>query len=397
MATYADVNPASLGLKNRFFHVWDSLLVKNQAGPILVLLMVFVGGLLFCFASASQGRVASVIACLLGGIFLLIAAVLSAGVVYHLFRLKQADRKFPPPGQMIDVGGFKMHLLAEGENRNSPTVVWVPGGHGQGIFMYHFHHEMAKQTRSIIFDRAGSGWSKSGPLPRHTTREIEEFVNLLDQAGESGPFVMIGHSFGGLFSVNMAQRYPERVRSVVLLDPSTPAVLAHFAGPVLSPWLKTARRDALKANFGLGWHRKESEQETTWYKCLSPMNPARLAREFLPGGILLDPLAVMNTADRSLGLAQEPACLGDLPLLAILAKPDPTEKKKEMDKLWDDIGLSSTERENAMGLLDADADHLKALSRNSEVIFAPENSNHMFPYEHPEYVMDQVRKFIENR
>jgi len=397
MATYADVNPASLGLKNRLFNKWDALLVRNQAGPILVVLVVSFSGLLFCIASVSAGRISTVLACFLGAMLLLVAAVLSAGVVYHFFRLKRSARRYPPPGRMIDVGGFKMHLLAEGENRNAPTVVWVPGGHGQGLFMHHFHREMAKQTRSIIFDRAGSGWSEPGPLPRHTTREIEEFVDLLDRAGETGPFVMVGHSFGGLFSVNFSQRYPERVRGVVLLDPTTPVFLAHFAGAVLSPWLKTARRAALKANFGLGWHRKESEQETNWYQCLAPMNPARLAGEFSPGGILLDPLAVLNTAERSLGLAQQPACLGDLPMLTILANPDSTESKKDLDKLWDDIGLSPAERENAMGLLDAEAAHLKTLSRTGEVIFAPENSNHMFPYEHPDFVMDQIRKFIEKR
>jgi len=109
----------------------------------------------------------------------------------------------------------------------------------------------------------------------------------------------------------------------------------------------------------------------------------------------VDPLAVLNTADRAIGLAQQPECLGDLPLLTILANPDPEENKKDLDKLWDDVGLSSIERKNAMIFLDAEAIHLKALSRVSELLFAPENSNHLFPYEHQEFVMEQIWEFVK--
>jgi len=395
MATYADVNPGSSGIKKRFFIILDTLIIKNYAGPVLVSFMAFFAGLSFWSSTFLTSRISTLTACSLGGVLLTITIVLSGGVVYHFFRLKHADRLYPPLGQMIDVGGFKMHLLAEGENNKTPTMVWVPGGHGQGLFMYHFHKEAAKQTRSIIFDRAGSGWSEPGPLPRHTIREIEEFVTLMKRAGENGPFVMVGHSFGGLFSVNLAQRYPEMVQAVVLLDPSTPRFLAYLGDTIALPWLKTARFAALKANFGLGWHKKESQQETSWYDCLEPMNQARLAREFSPGGLLVDPLAVLNTADRAIGLAQQPECLGDLPLLTILANPDPEENKKDLDKLWDDVGLSSIERKNAMIFLDAEAIHLKALSRVSELLFAPENSNHLFPYEHQEFVMEQIWEFVK--
>jgi len=395
MATYADVDPASMGFKNSFFNVLDTLIIKNYAGPILTFIMFFFAGLSFWLSSFSTGQTFALLACLCGWALVFASAVLSAGVAYHFFRLKHAARRYPPPGQMIDVGGFRMHVLAEGENRNTPTIVWVPGGHGQGLFMYHFHREAAKQTRSIIFDRAGSGWSDPGPLPRHTPREIDEFVTLMKNAGENGPFVMVGHSFGGLFSVNLAQRYPEMVQAVVLLDPSTPRFLAYLGDTIVLPWLKTARFAALKANFGLGWHKKESQQETSWYDCLAPMNHARLALEFSPSAMLLDPLAVLNTADRAIGLAQQPECLGDIPLLTILANPDPEDNKKDLGKLWDDMGLSSIERKNAMIFLDAEAIHLKALSRVSELLFAPENSNHLFPYEHQEFVMKQIRKFIK--
>jgi len=380
MATYYDGSALNDAPIDWVVRVWDGLLLAGRAGMLLAALITVLA-LLVCLRYR-------LIALMLG----LCGLLMWAGVIYHHWRLHDAGMQFPAPGTMVDVGGFKLHLLAEGEP-NGPTVVWVPGGHGQGLFLYHLHREMAARTRSIIFDRAGSGWSEQGPLPRHTLREIDELHHALEKLGEKGPFVFVGHSFGGLFSVNFAQRYTQEVAGVVLLDPTTPEFLTYFSNLMIKPWLKSARVQALKANFGLAWNRQETEQERQWYSVLEPVNAARLSREFLPGGILLDPLAVMDTGKRAMGLAQGDGVLGEIPLLTILANEDAAIRDAELNDLFADRGLSTIERVNAMQLMGAEAKRLEALSNNSTLMYAPEGASHLFPYEFPEFVLQQLMRF----
>ena len=138
-------------------------------------------------------------------------------------------RRLPPPGKLYDVGGYRMHLQAAGESRpnekgvRSPTLVWIPGGYGEGSALHHLHTAMAKETRSILYDRAGTGWSDVGPWPRSLANDVSELARLFDAAGEPGPFVFVGHSWGGLLSVNYAAAHKDQVAGLVLLE-ATPAV-----------------------------------------------------------------------------------------------------------------------------------------------------------------------------
>lgn len=119
-----------------------------------------------------------------------LAILLAAGSVVAIVRISRAERRHPPMGKLVDVGGYRMHILAEGDAKGSPTLVWIPGSHGQGLGLYHLHKAMRNETRSILFDRPGTGWSDTGPFPRRTAREAEELRALLDNAGEHGPFIL---------------------------------------------------------------------------------------------------------------------------------------------------------------------------------------------------------------
>lgn len=82
--------------------------------------------------------------------------------------------------------------------------------------------EVAKFTRVCAYDRAGRGWSELGPEPRDAERIAGELHTLLRNAGVPGPYVMVGHSAGGLFVRQYAQRYPNEVVGMVLLDAAHP-------------------------------------------------------------------------------------------------------------------------------------------------------------------------------
>jgi pimeloyl-ACP methyl ester carboxylesterase len=126
----------------------------------------------------------------------------------------------PPPGQLIDVDGHEMHIDCRGEG--SPTVV-LDAGLGDGAVNFGpLQTEIAEFTRVCRYDRAGYGWSEAGPEPRTSQQIVDELGALLDAAGEPGPFLLAGHSFGGLNMILFAAEHPDETAGVVLIDSSHP-------------------------------------------------------------------------------------------------------------------------------------------------------------------------------
>ncbi|OYU75111.1 MAG: hypothetical protein CFE32_15515 [Alphaproteobacteria bacterium PA3] len=184
---------------------------------------------------------------ILSGSVLLVCTLLALASLRHLWTRARVARALPPPGRLVDLGGYRMHVLAEGQARDGrPAVVWFAGGHASGYAMHHLHRAFRGETRSILVDRPGTGWSDTGPFPRTTAREADEVVRALKLAGEQGPFIWAGHSFGGLLAANIARRRPDLVHLLVLLDP-TPLETIVF-GPRLSA-LKEMRRTAWLGGF----------------------------------------------------------------------------------------------------------------------------------------------------
>ncbi|MBN2471564.1 MAG: alpha/beta hydrolase [Anaerolineae bacterium] len=132
----------------------------------------------------------------------------------------------PPPGELIDVGGTRLHLHCEGEG--SPTVVLEHGLGNTSLVWHRVRPALAGITRVCAFDRAGYGWSEPGPSPRIHAQAVYEIHTLLENAGVEKPFIYVGHAFGGLDAALYAGLYPEDVGGLVLLDPAAPDK-THFA------------------------------------------------------------------------------------------------------------------------------------------------------------------------
>lgn len=127
-----------------------------------------------------------------------------------------AERRSDPPGRLLDVGGFRLHITCSG--RGSPTVV-IDGGAGTwSIFYAYVQKALSGEARVCTYDRAGLGWSDEGPLPRTSARMAEELHALLHAAGASPPLLLVGHSLGGYNVRVYQQRYPEEVGGIVLVD-----------------------------------------------------------------------------------------------------------------------------------------------------------------------------------
>jgi pimeloyl-ACP methyl ester carboxylesterase len=143
----------------------------------------------------------------------------------------------PAPGRLIDVGGFSLHLHCAGAG--SPSVVLDAALGGSSVSWSWVQPEIAKLTRVCSYDRAGFGWSQPGPFPRTAGRMAAELRTLLDRGGVPPPFVLVGHSFGGLIMRIFAARYRGDVRGLVLVDPAHP-----------EDWVNPAPKEQVKIDRG---------------------------------------------------------------------------------------------------------------------------------------------------
>ncbi|HXH24003.1 MAG TPA: alpha/beta fold hydrolase, partial [Vicinamibacterales bacterium] len=102
----------------------------------------------------------------------------------------------PPPGELISIGTHRLHLNRQGSGR--PVVVFDAALGASSLSWTLVQPEVARLTRTCAYDRAGFGWSEAGPLPRTAGRIADELHALLHAAGEPPPYVLVGHSYGGL-------------------------------------------------------------------------------------------------------------------------------------------------------------------------------------------------------
>ncbi len=155
----------------------------------------------------------------------IITLVLLAGIG-GLFVVGQVARwmtaaSITAPGRLIDVGGHRLHLHCQGRiTADQPTIVLEAGLGESSLTWAGIHPALAAQYRVCAYDRAGAGWSD--PVARAPGAEatVADLHTLLHTAGESGPYVLVGHSLGGVYARLFAVRYPGEVAGLILLDPA---------------------------------------------------------------------------------------------------------------------------------------------------------------------------------
>lgn len=154
----------------------------------------------------------------LRAVALAMGAVAGVGVAYQAIASWRDSRAYPPPGELIQVGGHRLHLIRRGAG--GPAVVLDAGLAGFSLDWGLVYPEVARFTTVCAYDRAGYGWSERGPSPRTSERIVDELRTLLDTAGVEPPYVLVGHSFGGYNVRLFANRYPCDVAGMVLVDVS---------------------------------------------------------------------------------------------------------------------------------------------------------------------------------
>jgi pimeloyl-ACP methyl ester carboxylesterase len=125
-------------------------------------------------------------------------------------------------GRLVDVGTHRLYLVQVGQG--TPAVIIEPGRGQTHEQWLDVQREVAKHTAVFAYDRAGVGRSDPGPMPRHSQRMVAELRMLLEVTHVSPPYILVGHSFGGLNCQLFAKLYPQEIAAMVLVDSSYPEI-----------------------------------------------------------------------------------------------------------------------------------------------------------------------------
>ena len=308
---------------------------------------------------------------------IIMAAILVAGAVAKA----NLAQKYPAPGQLVDVGGYQMHIYCTGQG--SPTVMLEAGSGDSSLIWDKVQPEIAEFTRVCSYDRAGLGWSDPSPYPRTATTMMEELHTLMANANVDGPYVFVGHSLGGMLVRMYAHNYPDEIIGMVLVDS------LHEARMIRNPDLAAAIQEAA------GQFRVFAFLNSTGITALVPQaipNPGLPAEANARNQALIattDALATL-LAELKMGeencaeaLALQINSFGNLPLIVISAGHGDrlaSFSDAENQQLWENMQIEQTD--------------LVALSSQGKQIIA-EKSGHHIQLDQPELVIDAILQVIE--
>lgn len=305
--------------------------------------------------------------------FFLLGLVWLAGL---WMKAKLADQN-PPPGQLVDVGGFKMHLFCAGEG--SPTVILEHGLNDFSVTWAKVQPEVARNTRVCSYDRAGMGWSEASPAPRTNQIMVEELHTLLVNADIKPPYVLVGHSFGGINLRLFAHQYPGEAVGIVLVDS------AHEQQNARLPFLKESERQFI------GQFRSLATMSAFGLVALSPGSipnrglPEQAYRQYqavLATTSFFDNAVAETSAFYDSTLAA-PESVGKIPLIVLShGLPDTSVGV---------VGAQQYQFEQEWAKMQAE---LLELSSNSKQIIA-EKSQHNIQLDQPDLVIEAILDLVK--
>jgi pimeloyl-ACP methyl ester carboxylesterase len=254
------------------------------------------------------------------GLLALMVILALAGATYQAVATQIDQRNYPPPGQLVDVGGYKLHITCIGEG--SPTVILEAAFPGTVANWSWVQPEVAKVTRACAYDRAGMGWSDPGPEPHDAHRIASDLRTLLHNAGVEGPYVFVGHSLGGLWVRQYAAQSPDEVVGMVLVDATHPDVLQRLPPELAADFTPSEgllTTFPLLARIGLTRFSPVFPAE--------PVNPAQQYAEVSALNASVKSMTAMAAELRAipatLEQVRDAGDLGDMPLVVVTAGEGP--------------------------------------------------------------------------
>jgi pimeloyl-ACP methyl ester carboxylesterase len=301
-----------------------------------------------------------------------------AGYVYRRIGEARDDIRFPAPGEMIDIGGRKLHLIRKGSG--GPTVVFESGAGGSSSMWWPFQDRLQDMT-TVAYDRAGLGWSDAAALPRTMEERAADLHALLVAAKIPPPYVLVGISYGGPLIRLFARDHRNEVAGMVFVDIGHEAV---FSTPGVQ-WYVNRMVTILRIMGGaaqIGLLRalgfRGIPEPPTALTLTPDQRQAIGSRASRPRGFFVmaeEFTSVKRIAAAMSGLGT-PGLLGDVPI-AVLSHGIPFPGSYAV------LDINHMEGQK----------QLAALSTNSALIVA-EKSSHVITWDEPEVVLDAIRRVV---
>jgi pimeloyl-ACP methyl ester carboxylesterase len=301
---------------------------------------------------------------------LAVAAMGSAAAVQQVLTVRDR-RRYPAPGLLVHVDGRQIHLQVRGPDSAGPTVVLEAGMGSFSPNWYWVQEELAPVVRSVSYDRAGLGWSRRSRHPRDAQTVAMELRDALREAAIEPPYVLAGHSFGGLPVRAFADLYPELTTGLVLVDASHPDQWVRWPTPHADRMLEVSQRI-----FGwLGWLGVLRALNLS--RSITAGLPARHAAELRAGAALPGFAATEAAQIRSWSVSREQlnaaGRLGDLPLAVLTVSEQPlggellTALQRELAELTKDASFEVVQGASHESLI-ANREHARIVAKTIESV-----------------------------
>ncbi len=319
---------------------------------------------------------ASILLVFLALLAIVLVGLLLAGQVARQLLIK----RFPPPGKMLELQGYSLHVRCEG---HGPVTILLEAGLNDFSLQWsRLQQLLSQKAATCSYDRAGFGWSDSSPNPPTIDNAVNDLHAVVQSLQNPTPLILVGHSYGSLVMRMYAQRYPDNVRALVLVDPANEFMAERIPGytQALESGIHQFRRLSLVASLGLAaLFPKSIPASELQGETLRQYRAVVASRSFLRAAAA-ETAEMINNLQAMQDFPQ--TALAKIPVVIISrGRPEripslPTSSAQALENIWAALQTDLVERLNA-----------------TQVI--AEQSGHNIQLSQPELVYDAIKPFID--